>query len=528
MCFPQDEDFTGFGTARVCPQKTVPNSSSFSHVKPPQASDQPSGTKPLIGKIIPKSPKGTLIGKIVPRLPREGQTCKESQLKVSDEHKEGLEQYGKQAAPNLKAQQANKDASGRKNDSMTKAGGSGCMKNQTAATSDEGTKQDKLAGALTAGKGKEKASKVRVEDGVSEDKGQVLPDKSMKRTRGFRPGHSRRTSQAVTLSFTSFHRRRRKKMAKDMGASPEIGAEAGAQSGPEAAMPLEGKSINSSEKRPYKRHQRKSLFGYRRKPQQNIKTLRSPKTCKRVTHTFYTYEPNPIPDAQSQVTSEEQNVPSFEDDPNSKTSARSSRIIKTPKRFLDEGMIPFPKGHLSTWLKTQQREEEKPSVLSHESGDGKSLESDRDPLSNVESPPVLSKFSPQPNPATSHVEIYKNLKKLTLKLAEKKKENLGTPGDDAQVTGLTSQVRKRRRSKLVMEEMDSPGVVRKLAVVVNNDMTEPSCAPPEDTANSSKSCLVIYLDKNCVLSAVNKGSWSIQRFYINGQHLLWNVFVVSS
>ncbi|XP_078478549.1 histone-lysine N-methyltransferase 2B-like, partial [Lampetra planeri] len=104
----------------------------------------------------------------------------------------------------------------------------------------------------------------------------------------------------------------------------------------------------------------------------------------------------------------------------------------------------------------------------------------------LKSPSVLSKFSPQPSPATSHVEIYKNLKKLTLKLAEKKKENLDTQGDDAQDTSLTSQVRKRRRSKLVMEEMDSPGVVRKLAVVVNNDVSEPTCAPPVDTANSNE------------------------------------------
>ncbi|CAM9165322.1 unnamed protein product [Lampetra planeri] len=37
-----------------------------------------------------------------------------------------------------------------------------------------------------------------------------------------------------------------------------------------------------------------------------------------------------------------------------------------------------------------------------------------------------------------------------------------------------------------MEEMDSPGVVRKLAVVVNNDVSEPTCAPPVDTANSNE------------------------------------------
>lgn len=418
--------------------------------------------------------------------------------------------HGKQIA--LTANASGRQSSTRSADFIRRAGetaDSGSMQNQTAATSARGTKQDKQVSALTAVKGKEKASKVKEQGEVSEDSetDQALPQRAVKQMRGFRLGQTRRTSQAVTLSFTSFHKRQRKRMVKDMGASPEVGAEAGAQSGQEAAMPLECKATDSSKKRTPKKYQRKTLFGHRRKQRKSVPLIRSPKIARnRTRRVYYTYVTEPIPATQTQDRTEQrlhgENITPSEGEPssfseqvqqssnNSSTpvmSARSSRVIKAPKRFLDEEMIPFPKGSLSTWLKSQQREDEKQSASCHESSyDGNSLQWDSDSVSAADSPSAV-KFSAQPSPGTSHLEIYKNLKKLTLKLAEKKKGQFDTLGDythHGEV--LTSHVRKRRRSKLMMEEMDSPGVVRKLAVVVNADVEAPSHVPLGDTGNKSK------------------------------------------
>lgn len=428
--------------------------------------------------------------------------------------------HGKQVALTAKAKHADGQASGRQSSTRSahfirkagKSADSGRMQNQTAATSAGGTKQDKLAGALTAVKSAGKASKVKERGEVSEDSDtdQSQPRRSVKGMRGFRIGHTRRTSQAVALSFTSFHKRQRKRMAKGMGASPEAGAEAGAQSGEEAAMPLECKAADSPDKRTHKRQQRRSLFGYRRKPPKAEPVITRPKMGRnRTRRVYYTYIPEPLPATPTpdgnELQLQGQNITPSEGEPSSFTeqvqqssnnsstpvmSARSSRVIKAPKRFLDEEMIPFPKGSLSTWLKIQQREDGKPSPSCHESSyDDNSLQSDSDSMSVVDSPSAVTKFSSKPSPGTSHLEIYKNLKKLTLKLAEKKKGHPDTQGDYTHHgDGLTSHVKKRRRSKLMMEEMDSPGVVRKLAVVVNTDVGAPSHMPLGDTGNNGKGC----------------------------------------
>ncbi|XP_076610278.1 histone-lysine N-methyltransferase 2B isoform X2 [Chaetodon auriga] len=515
----EEEDFTGFGTTRVRPQKTSgtdPQSSLLSQVKSPQASDHSLGARPLIGKIIPKTPKSALIGKIVPRVPKEGQSDKDSPDKFKEVPKVVIKLHGKQVALTAKAKYSDEQASGRQNsarsaDFIKKAGksaDSGSMQSQTAATSAGGTKQEKLVSTLAELKGAEKASKVKEQGEVSEDlhTDQSQPQRSVKRMRGFQTGNTGHASQAVALSFTTFHKRQRKRLSKGMGTSPEAGAEAGAQSGEEATMPLECKSADSSEKRPHRR-QRKSLFGHRRKPLKNVPIIARPKIGRnRTKRVFYTYVPLPIPATHTPEDSEQQlqgpnitssvgELSSFSEvqqsSNNSSTpvmSARSSRVIKTPKRFLDGEMISFPKGSLSSWLKSQQREDGKPSPSCLESNyDDNSLQSDSDFISVVDSPSAVKEFSSKPSPGTSHLEIYKNLKKLTLKLAEKKKGQPDTQGNYTHHgDGLTSHVKKRRRSKLMMEEMDSPGVVRKLAVVVNTDVEVPSHVTLGDTGNNDE------------------------------------------
>ncbi|TDH03988.1 hypothetical protein EPR50_G00147890 [Perca flavescens] len=491
----EEEVFTGFGTTTVRPQKS-PQSSLLSQAKPPQASELSLGekAKPLIGKIIPKTPKPALIGKIVPWIPKEDLGVQESPSKDKEIPKVVIKLQGKQVALTGKAKHAGEQASGRQSstrsaDFIRKAG--------KPAVSDRRQNQT----ATTSAGGSGKASKVKERGEVSEDSDtdQSQPQRSVRCTKGFRIGHTRRTSQAVT----SLQKRQRRRMAKGMGASPEAGAEAAAQSGEEAAMPLDCKATNSSDKRIQKR-QRRSLFGHKRKAPKNVPEMKRPTMLRtRTRHVYYTYVPEPIPATPMSDLSEQQllshNITPSEGKPslfpvqqssnNSSTpvmSARSSRVIKTPKRFLDEEMIPFPKGSLSTWLKSQQREDEKPSPSCHESSyDGNLLQSDSECISVADNPSAVTKFLSKPRSGTSHLEIYKNLKKLTLKLAEKKKGPADTDythhGD-----GLTSHVRKRRRSKLMMEEMDSPGVVRKLAVVVNADVEAPSHLPLGDTGNNNE------------------------------------------
>ncbi|XP_075962065.1 histone-lysine N-methyltransferase 2B isoform X4 [Anarhichas minor] len=476
----EEEVFTGFGTSTVGPQK-APQASLLSQAKPPQASGCSLSAKPLIGNITPKTTKPSLIGKIVPRVSKEGQGVQESPEKDKEIPTVVIKLHGKQVALTAKAKHSGEQASGRRSstrsaDFLRKAGKlahSGGRQNQTAATSAGDTKR---------------ASKVRERGEVSEDSDTDQPQlqRSLRSMRGFRIRHTRRTSQAVALSITSFHKRQRKRIAKGMGASPEAGVEAGAQSGEEAAMPLECKATDSSERR--KRRRRRSVFGHKRKQLKNAPDLRRPKMGpNRIKRVFYTYVTEPIPMTptldESEQQQQKQNITSSEGElssfpkqveKNSSTpvmSARSSRVIKTPKRFLDEGIISFPKGPLSTWLKSQQREDGKPSPSRHESSYGSDLlQSDSELISVAESPSAVTKFSSKPKPGTSHLEIYKNLKKLTLKLAEKKKGHSNTEGDHTHGDGLTSHVRKRRRSKITMEEMNSPGVVRKLAVSVNADV----------------------------------------------------------
>ncbi|XP_005740681.1 histone-lysine N-methyltransferase 2B isoform X2 [Pundamilia nyererei] len=515
----EEDEFTGFGMTTVRPQKAsaAVSHSSLSQEKSPNVLDQSQEAKPLIGKIIPKTSKPGLIGKIVPRVPKEDLDGKESEEKEKEIPKHVIKLQGKQVALTAKAKHADKQASGTQSgtkspDIFRKAGEtahSGVL-NQAAATSAGGTKQGKSANAVTAAvKGTERARRRIKEEGeVSEDsdRDQSLTRRSVKRVKGFEIGQPRRTSHLMPLPFASFQKRQKKRFAKGMGASPEAGAEAGAQSGVEAAMPLECEAADVVEKRANRRHQRKSVFGYRRKTK-SLPLIKGPKLGRpRTRRVFYTYEPEPIPATDTQdgnelliqdqnVTPSENKAKPFSEELGQSssnsctplTSGRSSRVIKAPKRFLDEEMIPFPKGPLSTWLKSQQKEDGKPSASILEAGyEGKSLQSDSDSRSLFDSPSGMSRIS-KPGPGTSHLEFYKNLKKLTLKLAEKKKGPSDIHGDYAQDgDSLTSHVRKRRRSKLMMEELDSPGVVRKLAVVVNTDVETPSQVPSEDGDKGNK------------------------------------------
>lgn len=504
MYFLQEEEFTGFGTTRIRSRKT--SLSLLRQTESPRAPDHTQGAIPLIGKIIPKTPKPALIGKIVP---------KDSPVKDNKIPKGVNKLQGNQQALTTKARHTNEKALAiqagiRSTDSIEKTGKSAYSSNssqsQTSLTPAGSSKLEKLVDSLAEVKDAGKTPRVQEQGGVSGDcdTDHSRLQRSMKRIRGFQIGNTKGTSQGVALSVTSFHKQQRKRMAKAMVASPEAGAEAGVESGEEAAMPPGHKAKDSTVKKVYRR-QRKSLFGHRRKPSKTDTLIKHPKLGRiRSKRVFYTYVVDSLSATQTPDGKEQplqgHNITASVSEPSqdscinstSVTSARSSRIIKVPKRFLDEEIIPFPKGSLSTWLKSQTKEDGKLSPCHESSSVDHSLHSDSDSVSMVDNQSAMKNFSSKSSRATSHLEIYKNLKKLTLKLAEKKRGRPIVEADHShEGDGLTPRVKKRRRSKIMMEEMDAPGVVRKLAVVVNTDVEKPSDVPMAVIDKNSKNFLFL-------------------------------------
>ncbi|KAM4550681.1 histone-lysine N-methyltransferase 2B [Fundulus diaphanus] len=485
----EGEDFTGFGSSRVCPPKPKISVSKrlASQAKPSQASDQVQEEKSLIGKIIPKTPKSALIGKIVPRVPKEGPDVKESPVKDKELPKVVIKVQNK-GAPAAKAKHPEKQTPGRQS-STTSAdivGKEGEATLKRAATkSASNTKPHEKVSSLS-----QAVADAEQDHGTVKAEGEALGDSETSQAKGSEglQMDARHSAEGGAISYTSSRKcQKTAGMVEGSGADPQ----AAAQSGKEAGTSLQCKAAETSVKKANKRHRGRLLFGYRRRPAADVSVNKRPKIGQVGTrHVFCTYmsEPPPSVDRAEQLgesvaPSEEETKPSAEqlsqtsnNTDATATSGRSSRVIKTPKRFLNEEMIPFPKGSLSTWLKSQQKDDAKPTLSLSESGYGCSAQ----PLgayskSVLDSSLLQSKISSRPGPGASHVEIYKNLKKLTLKLAEKKKSQ-----DDS----LSFHHRRKRRPKIMMEEMDSPGVVRKVSVVVKAGVEIPEETPADGMGNN--------------------------------------------
>lgn len=493
----QEEEFTGFGARRGRPPKT-----SLRQTKTQQAQDQTEGAKPLIGKTTTKTPKSTLIGKIVQRAAKESpvqdKEMPKGMIKLRSNQQKAT---AKERALDLLRRTRLRGLTAR----AVTSEGSGSVQSQTSVSLTGYSKRDKMVTPLTEIKDVGQTSKIQAQEkplsgDVNVDLSQ--PQRAVKRTRGFRFGNTKCASQEVALTCTSIHKQQRRRLAKGMVASPEAGAEAGSQTGQEAAMPFQCKAKDSPEKR--RRKRRKSLFGHRQKSLKNDSLISLPKMKRnRIKRVFYTYVVEPIPtsvtsDGTSEQSQQSQSISasvseSGQENSSSSTplSARSSRVIKVPKRFLDEEIIPFPKGSLSTWLKSQTKEDEKPSPSHPESSYGDGCQQ----LESLHFIDDQSKGTISSN-LTSHVELYKNLKKLTLKVAEKKKGQPSGEGDHLfDSDDSIAHVKKRRKSKITMEETDTPGVVRKLSVVVNSNVEKPSDELIADKDNNSKNSFLIYLVK---------------------------------
>lgn len=354
---------------------------------------------------MPRSPKPILIGKIVQRPSKEGSGDK-VRIPAS---RIAIKLPAKQPSPTPDTKSTGRHSSG---SAQTEAAPGSQHKVATTghttqgSNSAAGTKQDKIVCTLTLVKGKGRGSRHSQADQSSETGDTTL--------------HQQNEFEGVSSSHLPTKRQQ-------------------APSGQTAPTPSQGNAEVSPKKKPKYRKMRKLLFTRRRKPNQTPPKLGGV----RIQRVFYTCIPELIP--AEQVEQDEGLQPPQDQTSSDSTapvvSARSSRVIKVPKRFVEED-VGVPK-----------------------------------------------------TPTASHLEVYKNLKKLTSKLAEKKKGPAGATGEDLGLSPFSAPVvRKSCRSKIKMEEVDTPGVVRKLAVLISSNtatqvpMSESEVVGALDADDKSKKC----------------------------------------
>uniref|UniRef100_A0A4W5PSE5 [histone H3]-lysine(4) N-methyltransferase n=1 Tax=Hucho hucho TaxID=62062 RepID=A0A4W5PSE5_9TELE len=527
----EDEDFPGFGTE----YRPTLSAHNISESRPLQLSllkpENPTPAPELTAKLERSGVKGSKEDPKVGEGQEEENAVKPKIIAKLAAQKmspsSGIKSRGKQATGARASKgkgSAKSNSSGRKRvskvvessstarkgnskDQTTKVGRGG-SRSSTARPQTSRDKQGKLVWTLTVVKGKGKASKSKEAVEVTADKtepDQAEPQMSGKR-RGSQQDQTGQTGvdpdigqgQREALSPKPVNKQQQR-VSKGTGESLEAGAEM--EQNP--ALSLERKKPA-----PYKR---KSIFGHRRKPG-NVQRLSTPESVvKRVRRkfVFYTYVPEYLPDPVTQEGNEQQaqgESTSTEGEPllspveieqraNSNlsspvVSARSSRVIKAPKRFLNDEIISWPRGSLKKNSQGKVTEEDAMSLSFYDS--------DNDDIDHLSRTPGQNEFKPKVSgstgkktlqtslsstlsvkdsplsPGSSHLEVYERLKKLTLSLAEKKKGLGAAEGETAEDEeaqedrSLTSPVRKRGRSKLKMEDLNSPGVVRKLAVQVRS------------------------------------------------------------
>ena len=332
------------------------------------------------------------------------------------------------------------------------------------------TKQGKLVCTLTVVKGRRR----RKETG-EDSKQETTPQVSTKRRRG------RAVLDSSPKAAQSPKPVKGKQRRRSRGVSSVSGAEAGAETGDEPSGAAGGNAQPRRRRRnvPYFGKRRKSLYDCRRKPGYVAKSPTDPvKRRARRRSVFYTLEPT-VPlkqedqgqavEGESGVTPEGAagNTPYGGHMTSPVVSARSSRVIKLPRRFLDEEEVPRSRARGKSQGKQESDMDDEmcwnPVVKSE--GEQRTPKTEGRKMSVCSNLSKSSKMSP----GSSHLLVYEKLKDLTSKLSRKKRDPGGTPEDGVE-TGQETTVKKRRRrrrSKLTMEELDSPGVVRKLAVLIS-------------------------------------------------------------
>lgn len=383
-------------------------------------------------------------------------------------------------------------------------------------------RQDKLVWTLTMVKGKERASRVK------DTQDQRASAEHVKTHRN-RAKEIAGSDQAGAVSSKPVGKQKRgRRMEANKEPLESLGGGAGAS--------LSDSALNSSKKKPFVRRQ-KRVFGCRRLGQQEVcskvpdsqgQTSSMPRKRQRLgcadtgsTHVLQRVEgqEQPLGVMERSKSAVQAKQPKHSAKP--VVSARSSRVIKIPKRFMDDermsalpergspkkpalSEIPVDLGKPNTDLQTLDsgskiKTAQQPLILNN---DEKSV------LEKVQSQavkPVLSSSRTsggalgkggRPGQSGDNYKIYWKLKKLTACLAKRRMQRIASASSrvtEEGAEGGTHDV-KERKSDLKLQDMYSPGVVPKVVIRVGeqSDQTPLASLAEVPTKENGRVFAVIF------------------------------------
>ncbi|KAL6461209.1 hypothetical protein MHYP_G00311750 [Metynnis hypsauchen] len=564
----EEGDFTGFqadGHWSLCSgQGSIPKSSSApSKENPPSAPDfsaddkkATTGKKLLRATAEAEQPEKKRVKSLRTdhKLERPKFVVKLASKNVTKKKASGRQQVKKASLRGVREKTAqkgtefsHKQENGGVDEVLTKPG------NEVAAAEDERkgrrqdeaiilenrTRQKKLVWTLTLVKGKRRTSKKRLADNLDQS-----PSRGFVKTADLDQSEDGKSKDVLTTDDSTSPKTtgKRRKIPKAMRDSLEVGTEAGPEDAvtPDDAL-LRENSSHSPKKSPTVVKRRKSLFGYRRTPEQELmRKMREsqlqgegkiPRKRRRLVCYAYEVMDSPLrEDQQQELPGQAQDAGVASQQGLAEggvVSARPSRVIKVPKRFMDdEGMsglpvkkpaqteiLPNESGTELEQVDVQQSQElkrrQKRAKLHDISDDdgnfvGKAKSQGRKPRG-------LSELSDSPRKKvgrvaydSTHLKIYERLKKLTASLAQRRQKRMASYKDDGvklegelQGTEESSSFRdvgSQRNSDLKIEEVNSPGVVRKLAVHVDDTAVQSAVSTVEGGEDAAKAVEVTSLE----------------------------------
>uniref|UniRef100_A0A671S9P9 [histone H3]-lysine(4) N-methyltransferase n=1 Tax=Sinocyclocheilus anshuiensis TaxID=1608454 RepID=A0A671S9P9_9TELE len=359
---------------------------------------------------------------------------------------------------------------------------------------DRRTRQGKLVWTLTLVKGKERASRVR-------DTQDQRASTEYAKTNRNKTEEMAGSDQARAVSSKPMAKQRRGRRT-DANEEPleSLGGDAGVSF---------SDSLSSSQKNPFVRQRRLLQQEVRCKvPDSQGQASNMPRKRQRLAlETDSTHVRQPV-EGQEQTLGEieQSNSGGQAKQPKHSTrpivSARSSRVIKVPKRFMDDermSALPERGSPKKPSLTEITMVLGKPNVELQSLDSGSKLKTAQEPLilndekrvsEKVQSQgvrPILSSSRLSGGPrgrcgrlgqSTDHYKVYWKLKKLTACLAKRRMQQNASASSKLTEVGAEGETHdvERRKSDLKLQDMYSPGVVPKVAIHVgeHSDQTSPS------------------------------------------------------
>lgn len=365
-------------------------------------------------------------------------------------------------------------------------------------------RQDKLVWTLTLVKGKERASRVK------DPKGQRASAEYSKTHRN-RTKKIAGSDQAGAVSAKPMGKQRGgRRTEADVEPLESLGGGAGAS--------LSDSSLSSSKKKPFVRR-RKSIFGRRsllkkevpsKVPDSRGQTSSIPRKRQRLVcaetgsaHVLQRVEGQEQPLGEIERSKSEVQAEQPKHSARPIVSARSSRVIKIPKRFMDDermSALPERGSPKKSALSEIPMDLGKPNIDLQTLNSGSRLKTAQEPLipNNDEKSvsekgqsqgvkPVLSSSRPsggprgrggRPGQSTDQYKIYWKLKKLTACLAKRRMQRTASSSSRLAEEGAEGGTHdmQERKSDLKLQDMYSPGVVPKVTIRVGEHSDQTSLA----------------------------------------------------